>query len=132
MNSTGDNGWRRYQQFANRLAFPDPNEISLETGDEAYAIAQGVLCKLVGVLGSRFWLVIAGGLVTPSVFLVVALPIITQDGQLAWAANGRMAGEGPGAGSGVLVESKTSGPDGGPGPAGAGWYVVGTVLKVTA
>ena len=56
MNSSGDSQFRRNQLFASEADFPDPNNISLQTGDEAFAIAEYRWSKLSGELGARQWL----------------------------------------------------------------------------
>jgi len=126
MNNTGELLYSRYQQFKDASTFPLITDPSLRAGDVLFNVASGLLVRVVGDPGARSFLTIVGGPVYPAPYIVAALPVPTQNGQLLWAANGRMGAEAPGAGTGVLVEGKTAG------PAGIGWYVVGTDLLVTA
>ena len=61
MNSSGDQQTRRNQLFKDAASLPDPNGPNLQTGDDGFAVAEGLWFKLSGVLGARFWQASGGG-----------------------------------------------------------------------
>ena len=68
MNSSGDQQTRRNQLFPSFASFPDPNGPSMQTGDEAFSIAEGASFKISGALGARAWLPVSSSGSNGSVF----------------------------------------------------------------
>jgi len=60
MNSSGNPQFGRNALKPNVGSLPDPNDSSLKTGDEVFAVVPGQWFKLSGTLGARVWLQLTG------------------------------------------------------------------------